>query len=776
MSKRALMAAIVAALSIGAVRPAAQEQQRNPGISTVCGEYKIGLIPLITPFGDVILLGPDFPDEGWAYVDPAHKRVQATGVAHDVKIASTDTPANHYSHDIDFSVLLDPGQIHLLSTQSDESLPIEWESGIRPNERSGDGQHPIFPKWAWPSEGDRMWVEGNWIFDCGHPEPFSHFFDNSDARFHTEIHPPRALAAMRDIAAPIPGTGTTPVPVTLTDLYISGNGGFAPNQLNCGLDIILGSHGGTCGQDPPPANDAYKTTPINDTDFEFDVCLPGRPRENAVVKFRVDAGPANTVAIAPDVQVIEATGACVVDNLRGYDHRKMLHVKVPLNNTATVPTAVYSRRIYAGWVFAPDELLPHRRVTLTSTDLHEDHDLDPGDGELTFWWLNLNRAENAWFRLSDFATGDMDDYDDDFGPGQGMMHFRPDASFDFYLRHDETFKIRSMGYEQDCFDTLGDGFFYTHRQIELAMYLVCYADLPNDGAGDPLTMNESPSLADNALGSINFGSGDYDVTVDIAEVAPTFEDTSYLTIGTGCAGAGEVPLIGQPITCATRLTNDGPALPRRVNVKTQVSGPSLPTLDSGTWTVPGPFGSGTFFCSSGAVVSDCQPLSVPVAAATPVNITTIAVPAAAGLFTQRVEVTTSSTDPDLTDNVATATLEVFQAVAIDVSPKDPANVVNLTRGGSVTVAILTTDTFNAATVDPRSVCFGDAEAPAERTCIEQHVTGHLEDVNKDRRPDLVLHFEVSATGIDVSDTAACLRARTTGGIGLYGCEAITTKK
>jgi hypothetical protein len=137
---------------------------------------------------------------------------------------------------------------------------------------------------------------------------------------------------------------------------------------------------------------------------------------------------------------------------------------------------------------------------------------------------------------------------------------------------------------------------------------------------------------------------------------------------------------------------------------------------------------------------------------------------------------TSSTDPDLADNVGTVTLEVFQAVIIDVSPRDPGNVVNLTRGGTVTVAILTTDTFNAATVNPLSVCFGDADAPSERTCTEQHGTGHLEDVNKDKRPDLLLHFDVAATGIDAADTSACLKARTIGGVGLYGCEPIVTRK
>jgi hypothetical protein len=666
-------------------------------------------------------------------------------------------------------VRLDPNQTFLLSTQEDESLPIEWESGIRPNEKSGDGARPIFPKWAWPSEGDRVWVEGNWIFDCGHP--------NDDGLYHTEIHPARALASMRDVAAPIPGSGTTPVPVTLTDLYISGKGGFAPNQLNCGPDIIIGDHGSTCGQDPPPADDAYKTTPINDTDYSFEVCLPSRPRENAVVKWRVEDGPGNTVAIAPNVELVNAANACVnSDPLLIYDHRKMLRVTVPLKNTATAPAEVYARRIYAGWVFAPEETLPKRRVTLVNTDLHEDHDLDPGDGELTFWWLNVNRAENAWFRLSDFATGNMDDYDDDFAIGDGIMHFTADAKFDFYLRHNQSFSVRSMGYEQDCFDTIGDGAFYGHPRLELVMYIVCYADLPNDGAGDPLS-SQFRAFGAEHFGLQNFGSGDYDVTIEIEELPLTTEDTTYLTLGTSCTPASEVAVTGQPITCNTAVTNSGPGLPRRPRVKTDVSGASAPALDFATWTIPGPFGSGTFFCSTGLIESNCAPDSIPVAASTPVNIQTIAVPAAAGVFTQRAEVTTSSTDPDLTDNVGTVTLEVFQAIVLDILPQDPENIVHLDRGqAAMAVAILTNDTFNASTIDPASVCFGDADTPPERACTERHLGGQLKDVNGDKRPDLLLTFIVAATGIDSGDTSACLKGRTFSGVGVFGCAPITTKK
>jgi hypothetical protein len=268
---------------------------------------------------------------------------------------------------------------------------------------------------------------------------------------------------------------------------------------------------------------------------------------------------------------------------------------------------------------------------------------------------------------------------------------------------------------------------------------------------------------------------DYEIELTIDEVPLAFEDTSYLSVHTQCTAPGEVALVGQPLTCATRADNAGPGLPRGVEIKHSVSGAALPTVNSATWSIRPPFGNGTYPCAVTASDVRCQPDSVPVALATPVNVATILTPAAAGLLTGRAEVTTTSTDPDLTDNVATTTLEVFRPVTIDVSPRNTANEVNLHRG-SVTVAIITTADFDATTVDPATVCFGDAEAPAERNCAEQHGTGHVEDVNGDKRPDILFHFAVGDTGIDFGDASACVIARTTGGVGLYGCDAVVTKQ
>jgi hypothetical protein len=111
---------------------------------------------------------------------------------------------------------------------------------------------------------------------------------------------------------------------------------------------------------------------------------------------------------------------------------------------------------------------------------------------------------------------------------------------------------------------------------------------------------------------------------------------------------------------------------------------------------------------------------------------------------------------------------------IDIKPGSTTNPINLRSKGVIPVAILSTDSFDATTVDPASVCFGDADDASQRDCTEAHAKGHLDDVNGDGRLDLLLHFETQQTGIDPGDTTACLNGKTFTGTDVAGCDAITT--
>ncbi|NQV71549.1 hypothetical protein HQ496_00400 [bacterium] len=89
--------------------------------------------------------------------------------------------------------------------------------------------------------------------------------------------------------------------------------------------------------------------------------------------------------------------------------------------------------------------------------------------------------------------------------------------------------------------------------------------------------------------------------------------------------------------------------------------------------------------------------------------------------------------------------------------------------GVVPVVIYTTDSFDATTVDPLTVAFGPSGA------FEAHGKGHIEDVNGDGRPDMMLHFTLSETGLMAGDLEACLVGQTLSGFNFSGCAEVTVK-
>lgn len=107
-------------------------------------------------------------------------------------------------------------------------------------------------------------------------------------------------------------------------------------------------------------------------------------------------------------------------------------------------------------------------------------------------------------------------------------------------------------------------------------------------------------------------------------------------------------------------------------------------------------------------------------------------------------------------------------VTIDVKPGSFPNSINPKSKGKIPVAILTTDTFDATTVDPTTVRFGATGTEAEP------VQSAPEDVDGDGDTDMIFHINTQDTGIECGDTSASLTGETFDGQAIVGSDTINT--
>lgn len=85
-------------------------------------------------------------------------------------------------------------------------------------------------------------------------------------------------------------------------------------------------------------------------------------------------------------------------------------------------------------------------------------------------------------------------------------------------------------------------------------------------------------------------------------------------------------------------------------------------------------------------------------------------------------------------------------VGIDIKLGSAPNSINLGSKGVVPVAALTTDYFDASSVDPDTVSFAGASP----------VRWAVEDVDSDGDMDLLLHFKTQDLNLDANSTKAIL--------------------
>lgn len=106
-------------------------------------------------------------------------------------------------------------------------------------------------------------------------------------------------------------------------------------------------------------------------------------------------------------------------------------------------------------------------------------------------------------------------------------------------------------------------------------------------------------------------------------------------------------------------------------------------------------------------------------------------------------------------------------VTIDIKPGNEFNFINLKSQSVTSIAILTTDSFDATEIDTATLGFGPNASPALQDKI------FIKDVDGDGDLDLFAYFYVNQTGIVCTDNEATVTGYTFGGRPFKGSDMIT---
>lgn len=125
-------------------------------------------------------------------------------------------------------------------------------------------------------------------------------------------------------------------------------------------------------------------------------------------------------------------------------------------------------------------------------------------------------------------------------------------------------------------------------------------------------------------------------------------------------------------------------------------------------------------------------------------------------------------------SVASSTLPVPRfasviPVGIDIKPGAFPNTINLKSGGTVQVAILSTPSFDARSVDPLTVTLAGASVKVKGQGDPMIA---VQDVNGDGLPDLVVRVNIDELQLSATDTQATLRGQTLDGHAVSGTDTV----
>ncbi len=112
---------------------------------------------------------------------------------------------------------------------------------------------------------------------------------------------------------------------------------------------------------------------------------------------------------------------------------------------------------------------------------------------------------------------------------------------------------------------------------------------------------------------------------------------------------------------------------------------------------------------------------------------------------------------------------LVKTMAIDIKPGVYPNSINLGSHGTVPVAILSSETFDATTVDPLTVTLAGANV---RLKGKGTPMSSLQDVNGDERMDLLVHVETEALELTSTSEEAVLEGSTYSGRKIRGTDTV----
>lgn len=104
-------------------------------------------------------------------------------------------------------------------------------------------------------------------------------------------------------------------------------------------------------------------------------------------------------------------------------------------------------------------------------------------------------------------------------------------------------------------------------------------------------------------------------------------------------------------------------------------------------------------------------------------------------------------------------------VQIDIKPGSGSNLIKLSSPGAVSVAVLTTEDFDASTIDPVTVLFAGASP----------LSWNMKDVDRDGDMDLLFQFKIRELELDENSREATLTGMTFDGISILGEDAVRVR-